>query len=95
MQPFKRNGYTANNEDELRDLYECDIISLEEFEALTSSDTEEAEKIANKRKSYKKLWLEEKEQNAWLAKRYENLEKQLQEVILENLRLKGESNNDG
>lgn len=90
--PFTKNGYVANNEDELRELYECDVISLAEFEALTSSDIQEIDKTLHKRKSYKKLFLEEKGKTIYLNKRCDELYKKLCETIKENLVLKGENN---
>ena len=57
--PIKINGYEANNMKELRELFECNVITLQKYEDLVSQLEMGEIGIIKKRKHYKELYEEE------------------------------------
>ena len=59
--PFKLNGCKIKDTKELRELYECDIITLEKYDKTLKQIKNGEIGIIKKRKHYKELYEEEQQ----------------------------------
>lgn len=89
--PATIKGNVVNNEEELHYLVELDILTPNEYTALIySTDAETAEMVQKgKRKSYKALYLDAKEDKDYWFKQYKAMEKKCEELATELLIVKG------
>lgn len=92
--PATIKGNVVNNEDELHYLVELDILSPDEYTSLIySTDAETIETMQKgKRKSYKALYLDAKEDRDYWFKQYKAMEKKCEELATELLIAKGKKN---
>lgn len=92
--PATIKGNVVNNEEELHYLVELDILTPDEYTALIySTDAETVEIVQKgKRKSYKALYLDAKEDRDYWFKQYKKMEKKCQELATELLIAKGKKN---
>ena len=89
--PSTIKGNVVNNEEELHYLIELDILTPDEYtDLIHSTDAETAEIMQKaKRKSYKALYLDAKEDRDYWFKQYKAMEKKCQELATELLIIKG------
>lgn len=59
--PFKLNGYEVKDTKMLRELYECDVITLEKYDKTLEQIKNGEIGIIKKRKHYKELYEEEQQ----------------------------------
>lgn len=88
--PATIKGNVVNNEEELHYLVELDILSPDEYDALIYSTDAEMAEITQKRKrkSYKALYLDAKEDKDYWYKQYKKMEKKCEELATELLIIK-------
>jgi hypothetical protein len=89
--PATIKGYKVNNEDELHELVDIDMLTPDEYSELVNTTDVEAEEALkkNKRKSYKKLYLEAKEDCNYWFKRFKQMENKCEDLARELLFAKG------
>lgn len=78
--PFKINGYEVKNTEELRDLFECDVITFEKYDKTLEQIKNGEIGVIKERKHYKKLYEEEKGINYRLRMEYFELAKAINEI---------------
>ena len=92
--PTTIKGNIVNNEEELHYLVELDILTPDEYTDLIHSTDTETEEIVQKgrRKPYKALYLDAKEDRDYWFKQYKSMEKKCEELATELLIIKGKKN---
>lgn len=78
--PFKLNGYEVKDTKMLRELYECDVITLEKYDKTLEQIKNGEIGIIKKRKHYKQLYYEEEQYSYRLRMQYFELAKTINEI---------------